>query len=35
MAKSNGMRSLVDLGVASVSAGETTAFEMIRVVGEV
>ncbi|MDR1481640.1 MAG: Flp pilus assembly complex ATPase component TadA [Synergistaceae bacterium] len=35
MARSNGMRSLIDLGVASVAAGETTAFEMIRVVGEV
>ncbi|MDR3332237.1 MAG: GspE/PulE family protein [Synergistaceae bacterium] len=35
LAKKNGMRSLLDLGLASVSSGETTPEEMIRVVGEV
>ena len=35
LAKRNGMRSLLELGVESVSKGATTAEEMIRVVGEV
>jgi type II secretory ATPase GspE/PulE/Tfp pilus assembly ATPase PilB-like protein len=35
LAKASGMRSLLDLGVASVASGETTPEEMIRVVGEV
>jgi type II secretory ATPase GspE/PulE/Tfp pilus assembly ATPase PilB-like protein len=35
MAKANGMRSLLELGVASVASGGTTPEEMIRVVGEV
>jgi type II secretory ATPase GspE/PulE/Tfp pilus assembly ATPase PilB-like protein len=34
MAKKNGMRSLLELGVESVASGETTPEEMIRVVGE-
>lgn len=35
LAKKNGMRTLLELGVENVSAGTTTAEEMIRVVGEV
>lgn len=35
LAKKNGMRTLLELGLASVSAGLTTAEEMMRVVGEV
>ncbi len=35
LAKKNGMRTLFDLGLASVLAGSTTAEEMMRVVGEV
>ncbi|MDR1515723.1 MAG: Flp pilus assembly complex ATPase component TadA [Synergistaceae bacterium] len=35
MAKKNGMRSLLELGVQSVASGQTTPEEMIRVVGEV
>ncbi|MDR1885382.1 MAG: Flp pilus assembly complex ATPase component TadA [Synergistaceae bacterium] len=35
LARAGGMRSLLDLGVASVAAGNTTPAEMIRVVGEV
>lgn len=35
LAKKNGMRTLLELGVASVAAGDTTPEEMIRVVGEV
>lgn len=35
LAKNNGMRTLLELGVESVSLGRTTAEEMIRVVGEV
>jgi type II secretory ATPase GspE/PulE/Tfp pilus assembly ATPase PilB-like protein len=34
MAKKNGMRSLLELGIESVAQGETTPEEMIRVVGE-
>jgi type II secretory ATPase GspE/PulE/Tfp pilus assembly ATPase PilB-like protein len=34
MAKKNGMRSLLDLGIESAAQGETTPEEMIRVVGE-
>ncbi|MDR0648110.1 MAG: Flp pilus assembly complex ATPase component TadA [Synergistaceae bacterium] len=34
MAKKNGMRTLLDLGVENVASGETTPEEMIRVVGE-
>jgi type II secretory ATPase GspE/PulE/Tfp pilus assembly ATPase PilB-like protein len=35
IAKDAGMRSLLELGVASVAAGDTTPEEMMRVVGEV
>ncbi len=35
LAKEQGMRSLLELGLASVAAGNTTPEEMIRVVGEV
>ena len=35
LAKKNGMRTLLELGLASVSAGSTTWEEMMRVVGEV
>ncbi|MDL2263296.1 Flp pilus assembly complex ATPase component TadA [Synergistaceae bacterium OttesenSCG-928-I11] len=35
LAKKNGMRSLLELGLASVAAGSTTSEEMMRVVGEV
>jgi type II secretory ATPase GspE/PulE/Tfp pilus assembly ATPase PilB-like protein len=34
MARENGMRTLVELGVESVSSGATTPEEMMRVVGE-
>jgi type II secretory ATPase GspE/PulE/Tfp pilus assembly ATPase PilB-like protein len=34
LAKNGGMRTLLDLGLASVIAGSTTAEEMMRVVGE-
>jgi type II secretory ATPase GspE/PulE/Tfp pilus assembly ATPase PilB-like protein len=35
MAKENGMRTLLELGIRSVAVGNTTPEEMIRVVGEV
>ncbi len=35
LAKKNGMRTLLELGLASVAAGSTTSEEMMRVVGEV
>lgn len=35
LAKENGMRTLLELGLASVASGNTTPEEMIRVVGEV
>ncbi|MDR1915505.1 MAG: Flp pilus assembly complex ATPase component TadA [Synergistaceae bacterium] len=35
LAKNGGMRTLLELGLASVSSGDTTPEEMLRVVGEI